>query len=249
MKVASDFLVEIPLLKDDDLITRARQLLRDDVFRELYVHDGKKKLLGLIDITDVLRVMATKSNVTVEGYISPASAVQPPDTIEAVVRSIRASKRDSAPVVDPQQQLLGGVLLSDLFPIIITRHDLKGCVSDYMTRHPVTCSVDDTILRIYSLIVESGFTSFPVLKKKKLAGIISRRDFLREGRLRPALENAATKPVEVMMTRQVITVGPEHPVDTAAKMMAANDISILPVIDDGVLAGVLDRHDVLKGLK
>lgn len=249
MKVASDFLVEIPLLKDNDPITRARQLLRDDVFRELYVHNGKKKLRGLIDITDVLRVMATKSNVTVEGYISPASAVHPADTIEAVVRSIRTSKRDSAPVVDPQQQLLGGVLLSDLFPIIITRHDLKGSVSDYMARRPVTCSVDDTIIRIYSLIVESGFTSFPVLKKKKLAGIISRRDFLREGRLRPALENAAAKPVEEMMTRQVITVGPDHPVDAAAKMMAANDISILPVIDDGLLAGVLDRHDVLKGLK
>lgn len=248
MKVASDFLVEIPLLRDNDPITRARQLLRDDVFRELYVHDGKKKLLGLIDITDVLRVTATKSNVTVEGYISPASEVYPSDTIEAVVRSIRASKRDSAPVVD-QHQVIGGVLLSDLFPVVITRHELKGIVGDYMTRRPVTCSVDDTIGRIYSLIVESGFTSFPVMKKKKMAGIVSRRDFLREGRLRPVLENAATVPVSEMMTRQVITVTPEIRVDEAAHMMASNDISILPVVEDGELTGVLDRHDVLAGLK
>lgn len=248
MKVASDFLIEIPLLKDNDPVTRARQLLRDDVYRELYVHDGKRKLLGLIDITDVLRVVATKSNVTIEGYISPASAVNPSDMIEAVVRSIRANKRDSAPVVE-NQQIVGGVLLSDLFPIVITRHELKGCVRDYMTAHPVTCSVDDTIMRIYSLIIESGYTAFPVLKKKSLAGIVSRRDFLREGRLRPALENAATIPVAEMMTRQVITVGPDDPLSEAAQLMAANDISILPVMNGTTLAGVLDRHDVLKGLK
>ena len=73
MKCAQDFMIEVPVLKFDDQITKARQILRDDGFREVYVTDAKKALLGYIDITDALRVTATKSNVTVEGYVKDAA--------------------------------------------------------------------------------------------------------------------------------------------------------------------------------
>jgi CBS domain-containing protein len=248
MKLVSDFLIDIPLLKYNDPVTRARQILRDDVYREIYVHDGKKKLIGYIDITDVLRITATKSNVTVEGFLHEAIPAHSDDEIEDVVRSMRDGKTDSAPVVDKQQQILGGVLLSELFPVIITRQELKGTVSDSMTKKPVTCSADDTIQKIFGLIVESGFTVFPVMKKRRLVGIISRRDLLREGRLRSALENSGNILVETVMTKQMFKIGPDEPVGSAAKLMAAHDISILPVVEDGVLVGVIDRHDVLKGL-
>ena len=65
MKTAQDFILEIPVLKPSDQITKARQILRDDRFREVYIVDAKKNLLGYIDITDGLRVTATKSNVTI----------------------------------------------------------------------------------------------------------------------------------------------------------------------------------------
>jgi hypothetical protein len=42
MKSAQDFVIEIPVLKNNDQITKARQILRDDRFREVYVVDGKK---------------------------------------------------------------------------------------------------------------------------------------------------------------------------------------------------------------
>ncbi len=77
MKSAQDFVIEIPVLKNNDQITKARQILRDDRFREVYVVDGKKTLIGYIDLTDGLRVTATKSNVTVEGYVKDAPVVRP----------------------------------------------------------------------------------------------------------------------------------------------------------------------------
>ena len=43
MKTAQDFLIEIPVLKVSDGLTNARQILRDDRFREVYVIDAKKK--------------------------------------------------------------------------------------------------------------------------------------------------------------------------------------------------------------
>jgi CBS domain-containing protein len=72
----------------------------------------------------------------------------------------------------------------------------------------ITADAGDSIQHVYNLIVESGFCAFPVLKKKKLAGIISRRDLLRGGRTRAALAHAAHTKVADLMTKDVITIGP-----------------------------------------
>jgi CBS domain-containing protein len=163
------------LLKYNYQITKARQILRDDRFREVYVVDAKKNLLGYIDLTDGLRVTATKSNVTVEGYVKEAPMVSPADTIEQLARVMRDSETDSVAVVDPDPgpHIIGGVLLSDIFPVIISRHELHGTVGYHMTSHVTIASPTDTIQKIYTMIMESGFSAFPVVKKKRVVGIIS----------------------------------------------------------------------------
>ncbi|MEN6611525.1 MAG: CBS domain-containing protein [Methanoregulaceae archaeon] len=246
MKVAQDVMIEMPVIKNTDLVTKARQILRDDSFREIFVENEKRILTGYIDITEALRVTATRSNVTVEGFQKEAPSVKPDNTIEEVARIMREHRTDSAAVVDPAGHFLGGVLLSDLFPIIISRHEIRGIVSDVMTRKVVTCSPDDPLQRIYRLMIESGYTGFPVVRKGKLAGIISRRDLLGDGRIRTALENDADIPAARLMISQVATTTPDEPLTRAAGLMVQRDVSRLPVVDNGRLAGILDRHDVLK---
>ena len=177
-------MVEVPLLKRDDTVTKARQILRDDSFREIYIHDGKKKLLGYIDISDVLQIRSTKSNVTVEGFMKEPAAVLENTPIEHAVRSIREFRTDSAAVTDEKRVIIGGVIISDLFPIIITRHELRGLAGDYMSRKVISCAPEDPVQKVYNLIIESGFSAFPVIKKNKCLGIISRRDLLKAGRVR-----------------------------------------------------------------
>jgi len=126
MRCAQDFTVEVPVLKLTDQITRARQILRDDGFREVYVTDAKKILLGYVDITDALRVTATKSNVTLEGYVKNAARVSEDSTIEQVAKLLREFRTDSAAIVNGQGPIAGGVLLSALFPVIISRPDSTG---------------------------------------------------------------------------------------------------------------------------
>jgi len=249
MKVAQDFMVEIPVLRFSDQITKARQILRDDRFREIYVVDDAKKMLGCIDITDGLRVTATKSNVTVEGFIKDAPQVHAADPVEQVAREIRKFRTDSAAVVNEQRQVVGGVLLSDLFPVIISRHELHGNVADYMNRKVVTADAADSIQHVYMLIVESGFSAFPVIRKKKIIGIVSRRDLLRGGRTRAAIAHAAHTSVGEIMTKEVITIRPDEAISLAAELLVRHDISRLPVIDGGSLAGIVDRHDVIAGIR
>jgi CBS domain-containing protein len=246
MKTAADFMVEFPSLRSDDRITKARQILRENSYREVFVHDGKRKLLGYIDITDVLRVTATKSDVTIDGFIKDITPVLPGDSVGHVLITLRTNRTDSVPVVDVQSTLLGGVILSELFPVVITTQRLHGSVGDSMTRDVVTCSTEDTIQRIHTLIVESGYSAFPVIKKKKVVGMISRRDLLKDGRWRTSSE--ATTTVDNLMTTPVITAGPGDDVRTAADIMVKHDISRLPVMENDRIIGIIDRHDILNCL-
>ena len=100
MKTAESVMVKVPVLSLTDHITRARQILRDDVYREVYVQDEKKHLAGYVDITDALRITDTRSNVTVEGFLKDAVSVSPVDTLEKVAVVIRDATTDSAAVVE-----------------------------------------------------------------------------------------------------------------------------------------------------
>jgi CBS domain-containing protein len=118
-----------------------------------------------------------------------------------------------------------------------------------MSRNVVVANTTDTVQHILTLIMESGFSAFPVQKKKKLVGIVSRIDLLRGGRVRAALAHAAQTPVEKIMTKDVISIGPEEKIRTAADLLVRHDVSRLPVIDKESIVGIVDRHDVLAGLR
>jgi CBS domain-containing protein len=214
----------------------------------LYVHNGEKRLLGYVDITDVLRVTDTKSNVTVEGFIKQAVSVSPGDTLESIAQVLKRATTDSAAVTDPQKLILGGILLSDIFPTLITRNEIRGIVADYMTRDVVTISPTAPIQKVYTLIVESGYTAFPVVRKKSVLGLISRRDLLRERHVMKSLKNKAGTAVETIMTTPTITVDPDEQLARAAANLVKYDISRMPVVRDEKIVGIIDRHDVLKAL-
>ncbi|HDR73912.1 MAG TPA: CBS domain-containing protein [Methanoculleus sp.] len=254
MKVVHDlmavFPVEIPALSDTEYVTRARQILRDYVFREVYVRDAHNALVGYIDITDVLRVTNTKSNITVSGYVKEAPVVAPDGMLEDAARTIARAGTGSAAVVGDGRTLKGAIWLSKIFPVLVTRHELRGSVEDCMSRDVVSCNSDDSLQKIYSRIVESTFDALPVMKKGSLVGIISRSDLLRKGTLRRAINNAHTDMnVESVMTTPALTIAPDDGIAAAAQLLVRHDISRVPVIAGGEVVGILDRHDVLKGLK
>jgi CBS domain-containing protein len=248
MKTAESVMVKVPVLSLTDHITRARKILRDDIFREVYVEDEKKHLAGYVDITDALRITDTRSNVTVEGFVKDAVSVAPADSLEKVATVIRDGTTDSAPVVNGQGTILGAVLLSEIFPILATRHELRGKVGDWMSRNVVTAEAHEPIQKVYTLIMESGFTAFPVVSRKQLVGIVSRHDLLKAGRVRKAFSNPAHVEVESVMTKEVITIAPGTPTTDAAGLLVKHDISRMPVVEGGKIVGIIDRHDVLKGL-
>ena len=253
MKVAEELMVRIPEqfppLREDDFVTRARKLLREYVFRELWATDREGAYLGYIDITDVLRVTDTKSNVTVKGFIRQGVPVARTASIDEIARAFLAGTTSSVPVVE-DGKLVGIILLREIFPILVSLHEQHGMVKDYMTRRVVTCHPEDTILKAYTLITESSYTAFPVVRKHELMGMVSRNDLLRHGNIRKSIGNSGNSPtIESIMTTPAITISPDEQITAAAMLMVKHDISRLPVVSGGKLVGIVDRHDILKGLK
>ena len=174
--------------------------------------------------------------------------INPEDSIEQVAKTMRNFHTDSAAVADSMKHMLGGVLLSDLFPVIISRNELHGTVASCMNGKVITANPADELQKIQSLIIESGFTAFPVTHKKRLIGIISRRDLISTKRVRSVVAQHAHTTIEDVMTRDVFTIAPGEPVSYAAEQLVKHDISRLPVVNGETLVGIVDRHDILTAL-
>jgi predicted transcriptional regulator len=96
--------------------------------------------------------------------------------------------------------------------------------------------------------MESGYSAFPVIKKKQVVGIISRRDLISSKRVRSAIARHSSATIGDIMTRDVVTIPPGEPVSTAAELIVRHDISLLPVVEGEYVVGVINRHDVLAAL-
>ena len=92
-----------------------------------------------------------------------------------------------------------------------------------------------------SLMKKYGFSHVPILDEEEvLCGIISERDILRK--------NEATKLKEVMQ-REVLTCFEKTRIQDIAKIMLAEQIGSIPIIDENYkLTGILTKTDILNFL-
>ena len=126
-------------------------------------------------------------------------------------------------------------------------------VSKRMTPNPVTCTPDMGVFEASELMKREGVKRLPVVDRNgSLVGIVSEKSITN------ASPDARVSIVEFahqlslmkvgdIMSREVITVYTDDPVEQAARKMADLDVSILPVVDyNGKLVGVVTRSDMFK---
>ena len=126
-------------------------------------------------------------------------------------------------------------------------------VSKNMTINPVTTTPDMGVFEAFELMKNEGVQRLPVLDNDgNLVGIISEKNITSAAADREvsivefALLLSKIKVGDVM-TKEVITVSVDDPVELAARKMSDNDISILPVVDnDGKLVGIVSRSDLFR---
>ncbi|MCO5194836.1 MAG: CBS domain-containing protein [Anaerolineae bacterium] len=114
-------------------------------------------------------------------------------------------------------------------------------VSDLMTFNPKTVTPMTPLTEIQRLMRAEGCRHLPVVENGRLIGIITDRD------LRAVVNTPvfAVGSAETVMTSNPITVSPGTPAHRAAEMLNLYKFNSLPVVDHGVLVGIVTSSDFL----
>jgi acetoin utilization protein AcuB len=127
-------------------------------------------------------------------------------------------------------------------------------VKDRMTHHPITVHQDTPISKALELMRRENVRRFPVVDDDgKMVGIVLEKDLLYASPS-PATTLSlfeihtllAKVTVGSVMTRDVITISEEAPLEEAARIMADNDIGGLPVMRGDRLVGIITETDIFK---
>jgi acetoin utilization protein AcuB len=130
-------------------------------------------------------------------------------------------------------------------------------VKDYMTRHPSMAEPSMSVVDAQRYMWENGIRHLPVVGDgKRLLGLVTRQTLLVDpGRLGSLdvweisryLSGLTLKDV-MIKARDVITAEQDTAIEEAARVMVENRIGCLPVVEDGIVVGIISDTDLLTQL-
>lgn len=141
-------------------------------------------------------------------------------------------------------------------------------ISDVMTPDVATVEPDDSVARAVGVMIDRRVSGVPVVDgQRRLRGILTESDLLRRaeldttqkrprwlefligtGQLAREYVHAHARRVEEVMTDEVITATPDTDLGDAVRLMERKRIRRLPIVEDGVLVGIVSRADLVRAL-
>lgn len=116
-------------------------------------------------------------------------------------------------------------------------------VKEVMTTEVVTISPRCKLEQVLWVMNDKKVYHLPVVEDGRVVGMVVQHDIERALRS-PQL--VMKSPVEWVMTRNPITVSADTPIAQAGQLMVDMKISCLPVVEAGILVGMLGTSDMLK---
>jgi len=140
-----------------------------------------------------------------------------------------------------------------------------------MTKDVISVSPDTDIAQAAKLLLEKRINGVPVVNPAgKLVGILCQSDLIAQQKSIPLpslftlldgyisltaskrmdkeVEKIAASKVAEAMTADPVTVDPETDIEKIAALMVEKNYHTLPVMDSGMLVGILGKEDVLRTL-
>ncbi|ANQ47989.1 CBS domain-containing protein [Flammeovirga yaeyamensis] len=122
---------------------------------------------------------------SVDQYMTKKLIVFKPDQfIEEAMEVLVEKKISGAPVINDEGDLVGMLSEKDCLHIVLESRYLnfpasQGRVKDYMTKAVMSITPDRDVVEVAMLFKNSSYRRYPIVKKGKLIGQVSRRDILR----------------------------------------------------------------------
>jgi len=140
---------------------------------------------------------------------------------------------------------------------------------DIMKTGVTTVSPDTTVEELGRLFIERGISGAPVVdSENRLVGIVTENDLIKQNTrfhiptiirlfdafippgnssIEKEIKRMSASRVSEICTKEVITVGPETPLQEIATIMTEKAVHLIPVMSSGKLVGIIGKMDVVKG--
>jgi CBS domain-containing protein len=125
--------------------------------------------------------------------------------------------------------------------MLTTRHLLERKGSQVYSIRP-----EDHVINAIQLMADRHVGALLVMRGAELVGIVSERDYARKVILLG--RSSAETRVSEIMSSPVTTVTPAHTVNECMKIVTEQRVRHLPVVEQGVVLGVVSIGDLVKAV-
>lgn len=118
-------------------------------------------------------------------------------------------------------------------------------VSNIMTKKVAVANAKDTVQKVAMLMRKHNIRGIPIAEKNKIVGMLTDKDIVSK----VVAENKSARDITAgeIMSPKIITASPDDSIMEVAKIMYANDVGRIPVIDKkGNLVGIVTETDITK---
>lgn len=148
--------------------------------------------------------------------------------------------------------------------------DVKPVARDAMSTEVITVRPDESLADLARLLAGTAHSGFPVVEGEDVVGMVSEADVInwasrQESRdypvdgliggmifsslvLNPDPDTLQGTKVRDIMTREVLGVSPDEPLEEVARLMIKNHINRVPVLEGRKLVGIIARDDIIRAL-
>jgi|GEM_PF-1060212 len=219
------------------------------------------RVLGFLTPIELLIPTSHHTSIRVRDALREHPILTQDNDIGEAFNRLRESKTIGAPVVNnlSENRLLGVITYNDLLNYLIKAgyRPLAETVEEVMTKKDLDkyiISWKDRVNRVWSRIVYHGIPGVVAVRSLEEPipmGIVTYREFIRSGRwlFHRESEQHITAPAKVqrIMLRGVLVATNDMPVEMVAKVVAEQDLPLVPVIDSsGRVIGVLTYEDLIR---
>lgn len=128
-------------------------------------------------------------------------------------------------------------------------------IKEIMTTNIVALEKNDDLTRAEELFKKHKIRHIPVVHEDIIIGMLSYSDLLKIGHTDTSLDDRNVETIiynmftlEQVMSKNVITVSSDTTIKKVAEILSKEEFHALPVVDEGMLVGIVTTTDLVKYL-
>ena len=243
-------------------------------FRRLPVSDpGTNKLRGIVTVMDIVNFLGGGDKAQIienkhRGNLLSAVneeissimeeeviTLHEQDTISDAIKTMLRRNVSGFPIVNEDSTVIGIVSERDFVSLVANVVTGKR-LFDIMSRDVVAARPDTTVEEAAQLMISNDFTRVPIVQEGVMLGVVTTSDIVNylgsgevfEKLVTGNLHEALGIPIKVLAREAPISVDPTLDIGEAAGLMMARNASVLSVVTNGALSGIVTERDFLGAI-